>query len=135
VLTRCWADHGGTPLALDGGEYAVYFEDSRGALSCVLHVQRSLREHRARHGFAPRLRLACVDRSALGDAPEAAPLHDLARELLGRDAPADVTVLGAPGAFERSLEIERLRAEGLDVRVLDSSGRARVDRASTRADP
>lgn len=138
VLTRCWADHGGKTLGLGDGEYAVYFEDTRGALSCVLHVQRSLREHRARHGFAPRLRLVCVEASAIGDAPEAAPLHDLARDLLRGDASADVTVLGAPGAFERSLEIERLRAEGLDVRVLDSAGRARiderVDRTSSRAD-
>lgn len=135
VLTRCWADHGGTPLNLNDGEYAVYFEDARGALTCVLHVQRSLREHRARHGFAPRLRLACVDGSAVGDAADAAPLHEVARGLLGRDAPADVTVLGAPGVFDRSVELERLRAEGLDVRVLATADGAHVGRPSARTDP
>jgi tetratricopeptide (TPR) repeat protein len=54
-LHACWAEHGGRPLAQDDGSYAVEFDDRADAEACLAFVRESLREHRARQGFAPEL--------------------------------------------------------------------------------
>ena len=55
ILQRCWSDHGGRALPQDDGSYLVEFDDRADAEACLARVRDSLREHRARHGFAPEL--------------------------------------------------------------------------------
>jgi DNA-binding winged helix-turn-helix (wHTH) protein len=58
-LHACWLEHGGRPLPQDDGSYGenyvVEFDDRADAEACVTFVRDSLREHRARQGFAPEL--------------------------------------------------------------------------------
>ena len=58
-LHACWLEHGGRPLPQDDGSYdgnyVVEFDDRADAEACVAFVRDSLREHRARQGFAPEL--------------------------------------------------------------------------------
>jgi len=54
-LHGCWSEHGGRALPQDDGSYLVEFDDRSDAEACVALVRDSLREHRARHGFAPEL--------------------------------------------------------------------------------
>ncbi len=54
-LHGCWAEHGGRTLAQEDDSYLVEFDRRADAEACVARVRDSLREHRARHGFAPEL--------------------------------------------------------------------------------
>jgi hypothetical protein len=54
-LHGCWSEHGGRALPQDDGSYLVEFDDRADAEACVALVRDSLREHRAKHGFAPEL--------------------------------------------------------------------------------
>jgi DNA-binding winged helix-turn-helix (wHTH) protein len=55
TLHGCWSEHGGRALPGEDGSYVVEFDDRADAETCVALVRDSLREHRARHGFAPEL--------------------------------------------------------------------------------
>lgn len=127
-LATCWQEHGGRELPSSDTGYAVAFADRASCLACVDHVQRSLREHRARHGFAPSLRVGIACETA-GSKPAVAEqnLVDLARQLAqlcsggefaitgerptgatrtvavpGQDLVAHVTAAGDAGAADRS---------------------------------
>lgn len=55
TLHGCWAEHGGRALSQQDGSYVVEFDEPADAEACVAFVRDSLRDHRARHGFAPEL--------------------------------------------------------------------------------
>jgi class 3 adenylate cyclase len=40
-----------------GDGFFVAFEDTNRALECAIEIQRTLAEHRSRHGFAPQVRI------------------------------------------------------------------------------
>jgi tetratricopeptide (TPR) repeat protein len=118
TLTRCWREHGGSTLENSAGRYAVAFQDLESGLGCVAFVQRSLREHRARHGFAPPLRLAVADVSALGGEADVAALRALAEGQANAGSEAEVVVLASADAVSSSAGIARLRQDGVPVRVV-----------------
>lgn len=118
TLTGCWSAHGGRALETAAGDHVVAFDELGSALRCVAFVQRSLREHRARHGFAPRLRVAVADASALGGEAGLDALQALAREL-SRERADEPVSLGADSEVARgSAALRDLRAEGVGVRVV-----------------
>ena len=55
TLHGCWSEHGGRPIPQADGSYVVEFDERADAETCVARVRETLREHRARNGFAPEL--------------------------------------------------------------------------------
>ena len=118
TLTRCWRDHGGAVLGVAEGRFAVAFPELASCLSCAAHVQRSLREHRSLHGFAPPLRLAIADASALAAEPDLDLLRRCAEDLVSSGETAEVIVLADPAVAGTSASLARLREEGVSVRLV-----------------
>lgn len=118
LLARCWSNHGGSPMQADEGRYAVAFRELGSCLACVAFVQRSLREHRALHGFAPSLRLAVADASALEGETDLDVLHARACDLASSSAAAEVVVLADQALAARCSGLARLREDGVDVRIV-----------------
>jgi tetratricopeptide (TPR) repeat protein len=86
TLGRCCATHGGSPAGKAPGGFGASFRDVDGALACALEMQGALRDHRARHGFAPSIRIGIVPAGKNG--------IDRARSLAGRGLPGDVLTVG-----------------------------------------
>lgn len=118
TLTRCWLHHGGSPLSTADGRYAVAFQDLESGLRCASFVQRSLREHRARHGFAPPLRLAVADASALRGAGGVEELRELAEAQARSGSSAEIILVAEGDEVSSSPGLARLREEGVPVRVV-----------------
>jgi len=118
TLTRCWADHGGTTLSAAEGRFTVAFRDLESGLSCAAYVQRSLREHRARHGFAPPMLVALADASALGGEADLDGLRALAEAQSGGGAEAGIIVVADEAVASASAGVARLREAGVSVRVV-----------------
>jgi class 3 adenylate cyclase len=57
TLRTCFEAHAGEEVKHEGDGFFVAFADSESALECACSIQRSLRDHRRDHGFAPRLRI------------------------------------------------------------------------------
>jgi class 3 adenylate cyclase len=57
TLRSAFVDHGGEEIDHAGDGFFVAFPDAPAALACAIDVQRRLQEHRARHGFAPAVRI------------------------------------------------------------------------------
>ncbi|HXV78194.1 MAG TPA: hypothetical protein VD788_17925, partial [Candidatus Polarisedimenticolaceae bacterium] len=84
ILGNCCIDHGGSPVPSDpAGSFGAEFSRAEDAVRCGVHIQRSLREHRARHGFAPPIRAGIVE----GAADDGI---DRARELAARAATGEI---------------------------------------------
>lgn len=94
-LHDCWSDHGGKAIDVPEG-YAVSFDRIADSLRCARHVQRSLREHRARHGFAPPLRVGVVDTGVLPCDLDQGTALDLARRVADAGNAGDVTIVTSP---------------------------------------
>jgi DNA-binding winged helix-turn-helix (wHTH) protein len=118
MLTRCWRDHGGTTLHAAEGSFTVAFRDLESGLACAALVQRSLLEHRGRHGFAPPLRVALADASALGGEADLDALRALAEAEAATGAEAEIIVVAGEAATSASAGLERLREAGAPVRVV-----------------
>jgi DNA-binding winged helix-turn-helix (wHTH) protein len=118
TLTRCWHDHGGTTLSAAEGRFTVAFRDLESGLGCAAYVQRSLREHRARHGFAPPMRVALADASALGGESDLEALRALAEAQAGSGSEAEVVLVAADAVASASPGVARLREAGVPVRVV-----------------
>ena len=118
TLTRCWHEHGGTTLSAAEGRFTVAFRDLESGLGCAAYVQRSLREHRARHGFAPPMRVALADPSALGGAVDLEALRALAEAQVAGGTQAEVVVVAGEAVASASPGVARLRAAGVPVRVV-----------------
>jgi class 3 adenylate cyclase len=57
ALRRCFETLGGEEVKHDGDGFFVAFAEPDSALQCACSIQRSLRDHRRDHGFAPRVRI------------------------------------------------------------------------------
>ncbi len=56
-LRACFARFGGEELDHTGDGFFVSFTESQSAADCAICIQRTLRDHRQDHGFAPRVRI------------------------------------------------------------------------------
>jgi class 3 adenylate cyclase len=56
-LRACFARFGGEELDHTGDGFFVSFTESQSAADCAICIQRTLRDHRHEHGFAPRVRI------------------------------------------------------------------------------
>lgn len=118
ALGRCWREHGGITLSTEAGRYSVAFRDLESGLACAAHVHRSLREHRARHGFAPPLRLAVADASVVTGEADVEALRALADSHVDAGREAEIVVLAAEVETATSPGLARLRADGVAVRIV-----------------
>jgi class 3 adenylate cyclase len=57
ALRALFAGHGGEEVDHAGDGFFVAFPSARPALECSVAIQRTLREHRQRQGFAPQVRI------------------------------------------------------------------------------
>ncbi len=57
TVRDCLAARRGREIKHQGDGFFIAFPDPRSALDCAITLQRTLDEHRGRHGFAPRLRI------------------------------------------------------------------------------
>lgn len=57
LLRGAFAEHGGEEVDHAGDGFFVAFAEARAAAACGVAIQRSLAEHRRRHGFAPDVRI------------------------------------------------------------------------------
>lgn len=86
TLGRCCVTHGGSPAGEAPGGFGASFRDVDGALACALEMQGALRDHRARHGFAPSIRIGIVPAGESG--------IERARDLASRGLAGDVLTVG-----------------------------------------
>lgn len=57
TLRECFEARAGEEVKHEGDGFFVAFAASESALDCACSIQRSLRDHRRDHGFAPRVRI------------------------------------------------------------------------------
>jgi len=57
TLRECFEAYAGEEVKHEGDGFFVAFAESESALDCACSIQRSLRDHRRDHGFAPRVRI------------------------------------------------------------------------------
>src|SRR4029077_7676643 len=57
TLRECFEARAGEEVKHEGDGFFVAFTKSEDALDCACSIQRSLRDHRRDHGFAPRVRI------------------------------------------------------------------------------
>jgi class 3 adenylate cyclase len=95
-LRSCFARFGGEELDHAGDGFFVSFTDARGAVDCAICIQKTLRDHRRDHGFAPRLRIGIHGAKArrVADAYRGKGVHEAAR--IAALASADEIVASAP---------------------------------------
>ena len=122
--------HGGQEVDHTGDGFFVAFPDAGSALDCVTELQRTLREHRRSHGFAPQVRIGVHAGEALarGDNYGGRDVHVAAR-VGAAGAPGEILVsaatmrdvpAGRPTSNPRSLSLKGV-AEPVDVVTLDWS--------------
>jgi class 3 adenylate cyclase len=64
MLTSLVAEHRGDVVHMTGDGFFVTFADAPSALDCSVAIQRALREHRLKHGFAPWIRIEVYEAEA-----------------------------------------------------------------------
>jgi class 3 adenylate cyclase len=57
TLRECFEARAGEEVKHEGDGFFVAFTESHSAIECACSIQRSLRDHRRDHGFAPRVRI------------------------------------------------------------------------------
>ncbi len=57
TLRACFEARAGEEIKHEGDGFFVAFTEPDSALECACSIQRSLRDHRRDHGFAPRVRI------------------------------------------------------------------------------
>jgi class 3 adenylate cyclase len=124
TLEARFVAHGGEVVNRMGDGFFVAFEDPRRAIECAVDVQRTLRAHRAEHGFSPSIRIGIHTSAAtktegnytgrgvhvaarvgaLGEAGEivvsATTLDGVGELDLGLSDPRTVTLKGVPEPIE-----------------------------------
>jgi class 3 adenylate cyclase len=81
LIRRSVADGGGEVVKTTGDGFFVVFESAREAVRCAVAIQRSLRDHRARSGFVPpvRIGLHTAEANRRGDDFSGTGVHVAAR--------------------------------------------------------
>jgi class 3 adenylate cyclase len=119
TLRRCFEARAGEEVKHEGDGFFVAFAEPESALECACSIQRSLRDHRRDHGFAPRVRIGV----------HAAEATDRGGDYGGRGVHTTARIAAAAGAGEivasrEALEATRDAFPALDERQLELKGLA-----------
>ncbi len=119
TLRRCLQECAGEEIKHEGDGFFVAFAEPGSALECACSIQRSLRDHRRDHGFAPRVRIGI----------HAAEATDRGGDYVGRGVNTTARIAAAAGAGEVLASREALVAAGdafgaLEERTLELKGLA-----------
>ncbi len=130
TLRACFQALAGQEVKHEGDGFFVAFAEAGSALQCACTIQRSLRDHRRDHGFAPRVRIGihlsqATDR---GGDYTGRGVHTTARiaaaagagEIVASRDALSAAVGGLPITNERALELKGL-AEPVAVATVDWS--------------
>lgn len=119
TLRRCFQAGAGEEVKHEGDGFFVAFAEPESALECACSIQRSLRDHRRDHGFAPRVRIGV----------HATEATDRGGDYGGRGVHTTARIAQAAGPGEVVASRETLQAarsvfRALDERPLDLKGLA-----------
>jgi class 3 adenylate cyclase len=109
TLRRCFEARAGEEVKHEGDGFFVAFAEPESALQCACSIQRSLRDHRRDHGFAPRVRIGI----------HATEATDRGGDYGGRGVHTTARIAAAAGAGEIIASRETLEAASYAFRALD----------------
>ncbi len=107
TLRACFEAEAGEEIKHEGDGFFVAFKAPERALECACSIQRSLRDHRRDHGFAPRVRIGVH----LSEAT------DRGGDYTGRGVHTASRIASAAGAGEIVASRDALVAAGLAIRI------------------
>ncbi len=132
TLRACFEARAGEEIKHEGDGFFVAFMEPDSALECACSIQRSLRDHRRDHGFAPRVRIGIhsAQATARGGDYIGRGVHMTARIAAAATADEIIASLDALSAAsdafrpvdKRALELKGL-AEPVTVATVDWSER------------
>ena len=130
MLRGCFEARAGEEVKHEGDGFFVAFAEPGGAIECACSIQRTLRDHRRDHGFAPRVRIGLhvAEATDRGGDYVGHGVHKTARIAAAASAGEIIasrdTLAAAGNAFpvvnERSLELKGL-AQPVPVATVDWS--------------
>jgi class 3 adenylate cyclase len=109
TLRRCFEARAGEEVKHEGDGFFVAFAEPESALQCACSIQRSLRDHRRDHGFAPRVRIGI----------HATEATDRGGDYGGRGVHMTARIAAAAGAGEIIASRETLEAASNSFRAQD----------------
>jgi class 3 adenylate cyclase len=109
TLRACFERLAGQEIKHEGDGFFVAFAEPSGALECACTIQRSLRDHRRDHGFAPRVRIGIHTTQA----------NDRGGDFTGRGVHTAARIAAAAGADEIVASREALHAAGGRFQMID----------------
>jgi class 3 adenylate cyclase len=109
TLRGCFEACAGEEVKHEGDGFFVAFAEPGSALECACSIQRTLRDHRRDHGFAPRVRIGI----------HATGATDRGGDYVGRGVHETARIAAAAGAGEIIASRNTLEAAGNAFRVLD----------------
>jgi class 3 adenylate cyclase len=117
TLRECFAAGAGEEVKHEGDGFFVAFAEPERALDCACSIQRSLRDHRRDHGFAPRVRIGI----------HATEATDRGGDYGGRGVHVTARIAAAAGPGEIIASLEALAGArhtfgALDERPLELKG-------------
>jgi class 3 adenylate cyclase len=119
TLRQCFEARAGEEVKHEGDGFFVAFAEPDNALECACSIQRSLRDHRRDHGFAPRVRIGI----------HATEATDRGGDYGGHGVHTTARIAAAAGAGEiiasrKTLEAARVGFRAIDERPLELKGLA-----------
>jgi len=102
TLRECFAAFAGEEVKHEGDGFFIAFAESHTAVECACSIQRSLRDHRRDHGFAPRVRIGV----------HATEATDRGGDYGGRGVHVTARIAAVAGAGEIVASRETLEAAG-----------------------
>jgi class 3 adenylate cyclase len=119
TLRRCFEARAGEEVKHEGDGFFVAFAEPESALHCACSIQRSLRDHRHDHGFAPRVRIGihATEATDRGGDYGGRGVHTTARIAAAAEA-------GEIIASREALEATRDAFRAVDERPLELKGLA-----------
>ncbi len=109
TLRGCFQARAGEEVKHEGDGFFIAFAESASAIECACSIQRSLRDHRRDHGFAPRVRIGI----------HAAEATDRGGDYGGRAVHTTARIAAAAGPGEIIASREALKAAGYPFRAID----------------
>jgi class 3 adenylate cyclase len=119
TLRQCFQARAGEEVKHEGDGFFVAFAEPDSALECACSIQRSLRDHRRDHGFAPRVRIGI----------HATEATDRGGDYVGRGVHTTARIAAAAGpgeiiASRKALEAAHDTFRVDDERPLEAKGLA-----------
>ena len=109
TLRGCFEARAGEEVKHEGDGFFIAFAESASALECACSIQRSLRDHRRDHGFAPRVRIGihAAEATDRGGDYGGRGVHTTAR-IAAAAGPGEI-IASRDGARSGQLPLPRLR--------------------------